>query len=73
MYHERRYNLATKEFSEINLVYHEAYLNRRLAEKREKQLKGWTKAKKKALIEGNTELLKILSKNRGHVDGYSRE
>ena len=39
------------------------------AEKREKQLKGWSVAKKKALIQGNIELLKRLSKSAEHVDG----
>jgi len=45
------------------LKYTEKYSSRRLAEKREKQLKGWSRAKKNALIEGNIELLKHLSKS----------
>ncbi len=62
--HISKQNLATKEFSDIKLVYSEEYPLRELAENREKQLKGWSFAKKKALIEGNLELLKQLSKNR---------
>ena len=31
---------------------------------REQQIKGWNRKKKKALIHGNTNTLKILSKNR---------
>lgn len=62
--HISKQNLATKEFSDIELVYSEEYPTRKLAENREKQLKGWSFAKKKTLVEGNLELLKQLSKNR---------
>jgi len=54
-------NIGTKEFSDIRLVYKEVQVNKLSAAKREKQLKGWTKAKKQALIDGNLELLKKLS------------
>lgn len=57
--------MGTKEFSDLQLVYHEKLYTRNKAEIREKQLKGWTFAKKKALVEGNLELLKQLSKTRG--------
>jgi putative endonuclease len=40
------------------LVYVEQYSNRDDAYKREQQLKGWTRAKKEALIVGNTTELK---------------
>ena len=46
--HQNKENIGTKEFTEY----------------REKQLKGWSVAKKNALIEGNFELLKKLSKNK---------
>jgi predicted GIY-YIG superfamily endonuclease len=41
-------------------VYSEAYSSRIEAMRREKQLKGWTRAKKEALISGNLKLLKKL-------------
>lgn len=66
--HKSKYNIGTKEFSDIKLVYKEEYISRNLANKREKQLKGWTVAKKKALIEGNMNLLKQLSKTRSLVE-----
>lgn len=62
--HKAKYNLATKKFSVVELVYSEQYLTRKLAEKRERQLKGWTFAKKKALIDGDKDLLIKLSKTR---------
>jgi putative endonuclease len=62
--HKSGYNIGTKRFSHVRLVYKEKHPSRIEAEKREKQLKGWTHAKKKALIEGNIELLKQLSKSR---------
>ncbi len=62
--HKLKQNIATKEFSDIKLVYIEHYQTRQEAEKREKQLKGWSIAKKKALIEGKKELLIKLSITR---------
>ncbi|OGV93779.1 hypothetical protein A3B57_03875 [Microgenomates group bacterium RIFCSPLOWO2_01_FULL_47_10] len=59
--HRMKKNIGTKEFSDIRLVYKEVQVNKLSAAKREKQLKGWTKAKKQALIDGNLELLKKLS------------
>jgi len=50
----------TKEHATFNLVYQEEYSLRIEAMRREKQLKGWTRAKKEALIAGNKELLKKL-------------
>jgi len=58
------YSPYTKKFSDIKLVHFEKYPNKIEAERREKQLKGWTIAKKKALISGNKDLLKKLSKSR---------
>jgi putative endonuclease len=62
--HKRKENTATKEFSDIRLVYQEKYETRKEAENREKQLKGWSIAKKKALISGNMQMLIDLSKPR---------
>jgi len=61
--HQRKENIATKEFSKLELVYSERFATRRLAEDRERQIKGWSIAKKKALISGNISLLKQLSKS----------
>ncbi|MFI5265678.1 MAG: GIY-YIG nuclease family protein [Candidatus Levyibacteriota bacterium] len=62
--HKLKQNIGTKEFSDIRLVYFEKYKIRKESENREQQLKKWTVAKKKALITGNLELLKKLSKTR---------
>lgn len=43
--------------SKFNMVYTEKFLVRAEAMKREKQLKGWTRAKKEALIAGNLGLI----------------
>ncbi len=67
--HIRGYSPYTRKFSDINLVYSESdYKTREDAEKREKQLKGWSVAKKKALISGDKELLKKLSRSHEVVD-----
>lgn len=51
----------TKNSNNFELVYHEEYKTRIDAMRRETQLKGWSRAKKKALIAGNIGKLKILS------------
>lgn len=60
--HKSKENIATKEYYQVELQYTETYKARPTAEKREKQLKGWSVAKKKALISGNIPLLKKLCK-----------
>lgn len=50
----------TKHSDAIELVYTEEVESLQNAMKREKQLKGWTRAKKEALIAGNIALLKKL-------------
>ena len=50
----------SKENGEFKLVYQEEYKTQLEAMRREKQLKGWTRAKKEALVTGNIELLKKL-------------
>lgn len=62
--HKAKQNIATKEFFDLRLIYSENYTTRIEAEKREKQLIGWTAAKKKALITGDKEVLIKLSKAR---------
>ena len=49
-----------KAGGEFKLIYSEEYFTRLEAMRREKQLKGWTRAKKEALINKNLELLKKL-------------
>ena len=50
----------SKENGEFKLVYSENYSTLLEAMRREKQLKGWTKAKKEALIKRDLEKLKKL-------------
>lgn len=57
----------TKDNNDFRLVYHEIYNTRIEAMKREIQLKGWTRAKKEALMEGNVTELKDLSKQKNVV------
>jgi len=48
----------------VKLVYQESYQNLNDAIKGERQIKKWSRAKKEALIKGELETLKILSKSR---------
>lgn len=50
--HRSKESFFTKKFSDIQLVYCEKYPDRYEAAKRERQLKGWSVAKKRLLIEG---------------------
>ncbi len=54
----------TKDDDDFILVYKEEYATRLEAMQRETQLKGWSRAKKEALITGNLSKLKILSKKK---------
>jgi predicted GIY-YIG superfamily endonuclease len=49
-----------KDYGGFTLVYTETFGTRAETMKREKQLKGWTRAKKEALIKGDMDLLKKL-------------
>lgn len=49
-----------KDGKGFKLVYYEKYKTRLESMRREKQLKGWTRAKKEALIKGDLKLLKKL-------------
>jgi putative endonuclease len=60
--HKSKTSFFTKKFSDIELVFQEEHLDKKSAERREKQLKGWSNAKKKALISGNIDKLVQLSK-----------
>lgn len=50
--HKNKNSFFTKKFSDLKLVYCEKYKSEHEAVLREKQLKGWSKTKKKMLIEG---------------------
>ena len=67
--HKSGYSPYTKKFSEIKLVYQEQHPKKSTAKKRENQLKGWSIAKKKALIAGNKDLLLKLSKSLEFGEG----
>lgn len=62
--HQAKHSKFTKRYKVIKHVYTEQFEKRTQAEKREKQIKGWSKAKKQALIENNIEKLIILSKSK---------
>ena len=66
--HAKGYSPHTKKFSDFELVYQEGQPDKLGAEKREKQLKGWSVAKKKALIAGDKALLVKLSKSHRSVE-----
>ena len=52
----------TRKNRPVELVYYEEYLRVDQAYYREKQVQGWSHAKKKALVEGKTDLLPGLAK-----------
>ena len=54
----------TKEHQPVELVYTEEYEDEHKARLRERQLHGWSRAKKEALIKGDIEELKELSKSK---------
>ena len=50
--HKNKQSFYTKQFSDIKLVYAEKYEDKHQRAIREKQLKGWSQAKKQLLIQG---------------------
>jgi putative endonuclease len=48
----------------VTLVYYETFMSATQAIDREKQLKGWSRRKKMALIEGDDHLLRELSQSQ---------
>jgi putative endonuclease len=54
----------TKKYLPVELVYYEIFQRIDEAFYREKQIQGWSRAKKEALINSNSHLLPELSKNR---------
>ena len=61
-HHEKktRSSKFSRDHGGFDIVYREEYETRVESMRREKQLKGWTRAKKEALINNNKELLKKL-------------
>jgi predicted GIY-YIG superfamily endonuclease len=57
--------IFTKHRRPVNLVYEEVFSSKQEAVVRELQLKKWSRAKKQALIDGDKELLKALSRRHG--------
>ncbi len=58
---EHKRSFAGKYFC-YNLIYYEHYTDIRVAIAREKQIKGWTRAKKEALIAGFNPTWRFLNK-----------
>jgi predicted GIY-YIG superfamily endonuclease len=68
--HRAGKSLFTKKFSDIQFVYCENYPDKHQAALRERQIKGWSRAKKQMLIDGKlgynvcTELVEVLGGKR---------
>lgn len=58
------YKGYTSERLPVSLVWYDEFNSRDEAFERERQIKGWSRAKKEALIKGNWEELKQLSKSK---------
>ena len=50
--HKNKLVISTKKYSDHKFVYSERYNTKYEAAKREKQLKGWSHAKKQMLVDG---------------------
>ncbi|OGF99455.1 hypothetical protein A2Y99_00290 [Candidatus Gottesmanbacteria bacterium RBG_13_37_7] len=61
--HKSGQSLFTKKFADIKLVYKEEFDDKEKASRREIQLKGWSHAKKKALIKGKILYLRNLARS----------
>ncbi len=56
--------LFTRRRRPVMLVYRESHDGKLAAIRRERQIRRWSRAKKEALIRGDVELLRALSKRR---------
>ena len=63
--HKNDPNSYTNNRKPVELVYYEEFSNPMDAIRREKQIKGWSRDKKEALIQGDTNRLVELSKRSG--------
>lgn len=67
--HKAGQSRFTKKFSDIQFVYCENYSGKHKAALRERQIKGWTHAKKQMLVDGRlgynicTEIVEALSRS----------
>ena len=66
--HRKGESKYTKKFSDIKFIYYESLPSEKAARSRESQIKRWSVAKKKALIKGNKDELRRLSKSHGFVE-----
>lgn len=57
-------SLYTSSRLPVTLMYYEEFTSIRQAFLREKQIQGWSRKKKEALIKNNLELLPLLSKSK---------
>ncbi|MBN2570465.1 MAG: GIY-YIG nuclease family protein [Deltaproteobacteria bacterium] len=55
---------TTKSDPPVEPIYHERFDSFSAARKREAQIKRWSRAKKEALVAGDLEKLKLLSKSK---------
>ena len=73
-YHSRGFGQRTTRLGGYKrLLYSETYPDYRTARERERQIKGWTRAKKLALASGNLSKLRKLSKRRRQFDTETRQ
>jgi putative endonuclease len=63
--HKSKESFFTKKFSKISPVYCEKYPTKQQASVREKQLKGWGRAKKQMLIDGKLGINTCLEELKG--------
>jgi putative endonuclease len=67
--HLDKKSFHTKRFSDLIFVYSESYNDKYSAAAREKQIKGWSRAKKQKLLDGKlgvnqcTEFVEVLLRN----------
>jgi putative endonuclease len=66
--HKSGQSLFTKKFADIKLVYKEEFDSKENSSKREVQLKGWSHAKKRALIERKILHLQNLARSTEFVE-----
>ena len=64
-YHNSGRCSHTCKFIPWEIVYSEMYQDKASALRRERQIKGWSRAKKEALIAGETERLRELARRHG--------
>ena len=65
-HHQGKGSNFSWKYLPVELIYKEEFNSEEEAFKREKQIQGWSRAKKEALMSGDIEKLKSLSRN--HTD-----